>query len=234
MIDKLHLVDPRTLVGRLITQNERIWQAYVGHEFVRRLAAGTLPEECFRRYLVQDYLFLVHFSRAWALAAFKADKIDEIRACAAVLDGLANQEMRLHVDYCAKFGLDESTLERTAEASATMAYTRYVLERGLAGDLLDLLVALAPCVVGYGEIGAQVAADPATRIDDNPYRLWIETYAGDDYVQVVRTALAQIERVAMARLGDEPWTTPRWTSLSAIFEAAARLEIDFWQMGLDG
>ncbi len=31
--------------------------------------------------------------------------------------------------------------------------TRFVLDRGMAGDLLDLHVALAPCVLGYAEIG---------------------------------------------------------------------------------
>ena len=32
----------------------------------------------------------------------------------------------------------------------------FVLERGMAGDLLDLHVALAPCIVGYAEIAAEL------------------------------------------------------------------------------
>jgi hypothetical protein len=67
------------------------------------------------------------------------------------------------------------------EAEANMAYTRQVLERGLAGDLLDLLVALAPCVVGYGEIGARLMAEHGEGLSNNPYREWVETYAGDEY-----------------------------------------------------
>jgi len=47
------------------------------------------------------------------------------------------------------------------EAMETMAYTRFVLERGLAGDLLDSQVALAPCLVGYGESGERLLVDPA-------------------------------------------------------------------------
>ena len=41
-------------------------EKYTGHAFVRQLAAGTLPERCFRHYLIQDYLFLIHFARAGA------------------------------------------------------------------------------------------------------------------------------------------------------------------------
>ena len=40
------------------------WAAYVEHDFVRQLGAGTLPEAAFRQYLIQDYLFLIQFARA--------------------------------------------------------------------------------------------------------------------------------------------------------------------------
>ena len=59
-----------------------------------------------------------------------------------------------------------------------LAYTRYVLEAGMRGDLLALQVALAPCVVGYAEIAARLAARPDPRVATNPYRAWIEEYAG--------------------------------------------------------
>ena len=45
------------------------WEAYTWHPFVRAMSDGTLPLAAFRRYLVQDYLFLLHFARAEALAA---------------------------------------------------------------------------------------------------------------------------------------------------------------------
>ena len=56
------------------------WQDYTHHAFVEGMRDGTLPPEAFLRYLVQDYLFLVHFSRAWALAVTKAETLDEMRA----------------------------------------------------------------------------------------------------------------------------------------------------------
>lgn len=48
------------------------------------------------------------------------------------------------------------------EARATLAYTRYVLDTGNRGDLLDLHVALAPCLVGYGEIANWLNVQPST------------------------------------------------------------------------
>ena len=229
---KLWLIGNDGFAGRLIEATGPAWDDYVAHPFVEGIKDGTLLEPCFRRYLVQDYLFLVHFARAWALAAAKSVDLDDLRACAATLDALVNEEIQLHVRYCAGFGLDEPSMAGTPEHPATMAYTRYVLAKGGEGDLLDLLVALAPCVAGYGEIAARLMADPGLRLEDNPYREWIETYAAPDYVQVVRAAMAQLDRAAARRLGPKPQASPRWAGLVRTFADACRLEADFWRMGL--
>ena len=210
------------------------WDAYLRHDFVRQLGAGDLPEACFRHYLGQDYIFLTHFARAYALAAFKSDELDDMRVAAATLDALINSEMALHVKFCAGWGLSEAGMAALPEAEANLAYTRFVLDAGMAGDLLDLLVALAPCVMGYAEIGTWLAADPETDTSDaNPYRDWIEMYAGAEYQEVAQGALAQLDRVAARRLGPEPAASPRWTKLTGTFRTATRLEIGFWDMGLE-
>ncbi len=221
-----------SLFGRLKQTCGADWQAYVGHDFVRQLADGSLPEACFRHYLAQDYLFLIHFARAYALAVFKSEELDDMRQAAATLDALLNTEMSLHIRTCAAWGLGEADLLALPEAAENMAYTRFVLEKGLSGDLLDLLAALAPCVVGYGEIGARLIGEGAESLADNPYRDWIEAYGGPEYQELVRAAVAQLDRVAARRLGGSPERAGRWRSLARTFGAATRLEIGFWDMGL--
>lgn len=207
------------------------WDGYVRHPFVRALGDGTLPHEAFLRYLVQDYRFLIHFSRAWALGTAKAGTLAEMRACVATVDALLNHEMPLHIRICAGAGIPPEVLETAPEAPENLAYTRYVLEAGYSGDFLDLLAALAPCVLGYGEIGTRLAREGAA---DTPYRDWIETYAGEDYQRTCREVGALIDAAVAARLGDAPETLPRWRDLAARFATATRLEAAFWNLGLDG
>ena len=210
-----------------------LWDGYVGHAFVQQLGSGELPEACFRHYLVQDYLFLVHFSRAYALAIYKSEHLDDMRQAAGTLDALLNHEMSLHIRTSAEWSLSEADLVAVPEEAANMAYTRFVLERGLSGDLLDLLVALAPCVAGYGEIGSRLLRTAGDSLGTNPYRDWIETYAGEDYQSAVQAAVDQLDRVAARRLGPDPTASGRWGSLCETFAAATRLEIGFWDMGLN-
>lgn len=156
------------LYGRLRHHAGSHWQDYVDHPFLQQLAAGTLPERAFRRYLTQDYLFLLHFARAYALLVSKLRTLPEMRAATASLNGIV-AELPLHVAYCAEWGLSEAQIAAQPEASETMNYTRYVLDIGHAGDALDLLAGLLPCVAGYAEIGLRLLHDPATQMEGNPY-----------------------------------------------------------------
>ena len=142
-----------------------------------------------------------------------------------VRPGIIDTEMKLHVSFCAGWGLSEADMERQPEAAATVAYTRYVLDCGMQGDLLDLQVALAPCIVGYGEIGARLLG--SAPLAGNPYRAWIEMYGGAEYQAVAQAAIAALDDSAARRGGEA-----RFGRLSAIFARASLLEADFWQMAL--
>jgi len=219
---------PVTFFDRLRAAAAGEWRDYTEHEFVRRIAQGTLAQAAFRRYLVQDYRFLVHFARAHALLAYKADDVADLRSASRAITAIVDVELDLHIAYCAGWGLSATDLDDAAEHPATVAYTRYVLDVGHAGDALDLAVALTPCTIGYGEIGATLARDPATVRDGNPYLAWIDTYAGDAYQAVVVDARARLERLAAARASDG-----RFPALVSVFRRATELETAFWQMGID-
>lgn len=220
--------DPNTLFGRLRSACADEWANYCNHEFVQRIGDATLPEQSFRHYLEQDYLFLIHFSRAWALAVYKADTLADMRAATSTLNAIINYEMELHVKYCAEWGLTEQEMELKNEARANMAYTRYVLERGLAGDVLDLHVALAPCVIGYAVIGKNLVNDPKTKLEGNPYKDWIEMYSGEEFQNVAKVAVLNLDKLAVSRMG-----AGRFESLVKTFLQATSLEIGFWDMGLN-
>jgi len=108
-----------------------------------------------------------------------------------------------------------------------LAYTRYVLDAGMRGDLLALKVALAPCVIGYAEIATRLASRPDAHAATNPYRVWIAEYAGSPYQEVAAKSAGRTWKIS-------PISTPRparEAELIVIFKEATRLEADFWEMG---
>lgn len=204
------------------------WRDYTRHAFVEGLKDGTLPRAAFLHYLRQDYVFLTHFSRAWALAVVKAQTHEEMQVAAATVNGLMHEEMMLHVGVCADEGISREDLFATPERPENLAYTRFVLEAGYSGDYLNLLAALLPCVIGYAEIGARLANEATSET----YRPWIDTYAGEQYQSYCHDIGALMDSALTRRLGADYPTLPVWSDLCKTFEMATVLEVNFWQMGL--
>lgn len=211
---------------RLVAAAGADWCRYTEHPFTRAMGDGSLPEAAFRHYLIQDYLFLIEFARAYALAVYKSPTLADMREGAGGLSAILDVEMDLHVKLCAAWGLTPADLEQSLPSAETLAYTRYVLDAGMRGDLLSLKVALSPCVIGYAEIARRLAMHPSGTDPANPYRVWIAEYAGAPYVQVANAARDHLDRLAARYL-----TSAREAELVTIFREATRLEADFWEMG---
>ena len=193
------------------------------------MSNDTLKEEKFLNYLIQDYLFLIQFSKAWSLAILKSDNLEEMKIAASTVNDLINFEMELHITLCANYGISISDLENADEENANIAYTRYVLELGYSGDFLDLLSALAPCVLGYGEIGLNCQnSNPKTLM----YKKWIETYSSIEYQDVCKNVSGLIDKAFLLRLGTNFENTYKWKKVNQIFKKATLLEVDFWNMAI--
>jgi len=215
-----------TLFERLKAESGAQWQAYTEHRFVAELGQGTLPLPVFQNYLVQDYLFLIQFARARGLAVYKSRSLSGLQEAHAALSAVL-VETQLHIELTGRWGISRAELEAAPEQQGTVAYTRYVLDAGSAGDLAELCVALAPCVIGYAEIGSSLARELDHR-PDHPYREWITEYSSVEYQQTAQAAVHQLEVLAEQSLTDQ-----RFRELAGVFRTATRLEADFWQQALD-
>jgi len=62
------------------------------------------------------------------------------------------------------------------------------------GDATKLLVALMACLLGYGEVGLWLTKEASKEngwvvIEGNPFKKWIEDYAGQQYQNAVKIGL---------------------------------------------
>ena len=206
------------------------WTDYTEHEFVRKLGEGTLPLPVSQDYLVQDYHFLVQFARANALAAYKSRNLADIKDATGALQAILH-ETELHRRLTARWGITEEELDAAAEKQTTVAYTRYVLDTGMSGDLLDMHVALSPCSIGYAEIGVALEPQRIRALDageEHPYGEWIAEYSGTEFQTAARAATERLDALTAGSV-----TAERFDSLVEIFRAATRLEAAFWQQALD-
>lgn len=200
----------------------KVWDAQVDHPFVRGIADGSLPEASFKRWVLQDYLYLKEFARVFALAAAKADRLESMGWYASVLNLTLNTEMGLHRQYAARFGLSPEELEREAMWPTNRAYTDFLVRTAAEGDLAELVAALLPCAWGYVHIAGTLAERP--RPADRRYADWIAQYASKEFALAVDWLRGEMDRLA------EGATPERQRRLTELFMLSSRYEWQFWEM----
>ena len=151
---------------------------------MQQLAKGTLPKACFQHYLKQDYIYLFHYSRAFALGVFKARNFAEMEMPRKTLDILC-QEIKLHLDYCRQWEISEQEIFQTPESAACISYTRYLLDCGMTGGLPELYAAVTPCALGYAQV-ARYITENYPKLPSNPYQAWIDAYSTPEYQQAAQ------------------------------------------------
>ncbi|SJM65108.1 Thiaminase-2 [Psychrobacter piechaudii] len=217
---KVSIMDFQTLRDNCPT-----WQDYIHHEFVNQVAAGTLSKQSFQHYLKQDYLYLLHYTRVMALSVYKSDTLAQMRVGQAGINAMLDLEIGMYLEFCQQWDLSIKEVENTAESAATIAYTRYLLDAAMSGSLVELYAAIAPCLMGYGEIGQRIKTEGF--VDNNPYQPWIDVFASEEFQKVTAQNKAFINQL----FADvSPAQQPK---LQKLFNTASRMEVNFWQMALD-
>lgn len=187
--------------------------------FNRELAEGVLPEEKFRHYMIQDAHYLEGFARGLSLVAAKGWSADHVVQFAKGAEVAILVERELHAEYFERFGVSQATFE-AAELSPACHHYVHFLQASCAQEPFEVgLAALLPCFWIYREVGLAIheRAGP-----DNPYRAWIDTYAGEDFSEAVDGVLETIDRVAAE-------CAPRSIRrMQLAYRRSAQLEWMFW------
>ena len=186
--------DGHGLAARLWEANSDLARVALGDHFVRGLAGGSLPAECFKAYVAQDAFFLEAFARAYALALARSPDRHGLETFHTLITGVLN-ELRLHASYAARLGVDLTNVE---PGLATLAYTDFLLATAGLGSVGETCAAMTPCMRLYAFVGQALAAEGAAAAH-NPYHDWIETYAASGFEDLAATLESLLERYAEDR-----------------------------------
>lgn len=198
-------------------------QAILSHPFVTGVGDGTLDVERFKYYVMQDYAYLIDYSRALALASARAPDLETMGWFARLLDETLNVEMDLHRSYCAEFGVTPQELEATRPAPTSVAYTSFLLKVAHQGSFGELVASLLPCQWGYWEIGDHLARQGEP--ESAPlYCQWIRMYTAPEFAE-----LAQTIRALSDRIGEQSGPA-ELRAMSEAYLTSLRFEYLFWDM----
>ncbi|MGI9384022.1 MAG: thiaminase II [Methyloligellaceae bacterium] len=210
----------------MTTFSKHIWQQthalrerIFGLPFNLELAEGTLSQERFQFYMVQDALYLEQFSRALAVAAAKAPDAGARQQFASSAEGVLVVERELHNSFFRKFGVDAQDAAATEPSPTCYGYTNFLLAVAHLASYEELVAALLPCFWIYWDVGTDIAKRANV---GNPYQAWIDTYSDPDFGKAVDAVVAINDAAAAAA------TPARQDAMAAAFKRSAQFEWMFW------
>ncbi|MGL5087900.1 MAG: thiaminase II [Cetobacterium sp.] len=205
---------------------KNIWDSYYEHPFLKELGLDTLPKEKFKFYIIQDYLYLLEYSKLFALGVIKSKEESDMKRFAKLTDGILNSEMGIHRVYMKKLGITEAEIQASKPTIDNISYTSYMLSISHCGDLKEIAVAALSCMWSYKMISDKLKELYGDKQDF--YGEWIQAYSSDSYDELTNWNLDIVEDCCSNLSEKEK------ERLKTIFINCSIFEYKFWNMSYKG
>jgi len=194
-------------------------QAILALPFNRELTEGTLSQERFQFYMIQDALYLEQYARALSVAAAKAPDPEAMQRFAHAAEEALVVERALHGSFFEKFGVDPNDAAAAEPSATCYGYTNFLLSVAHIASYEELVAAILPCFWIYWDVGNAIAKQTAA---GNPYQAWIETYSDHGFGEAVEAVIDITDRAASKT------TNERQKAMLSAFKRSTQYEWMFW------
>jgi len=206
----------------LVAANAALWRAAIQHRFVKELGADTLPDEVFRRYLVQDFAFIEALVTLLGYAVARAPGMPAKRRLAGFLAAVTGDETNYFERALAALGAADAFAapERIPLNGTTRRFRALMAEVGAHGTYAEILAVVTPAEWVYLE-WARACRLPG------PKRFylaeWIELHAIPAFADFVEWLKAELDSEGAAAPPELRWR------LATHFRTTLELERDFFE-----
>lgn len=200
-----------------------IWDAQLSHPFVAALGDGSLPEQKFKYYILQDARFLGDLSRVFAAGILKAPDPDSALRFVKLAEETMTVERNLHENYGRRWNLTPKQMTSVPMAPTNYAYTRHILTVAASGTAAEVTVAALPCAWIYCVVGRHLLRKgPPPK--NHPYRDWLMLYASPEFAEVQMWMRKKVDQWAKTAGKEE------LRRMEESFIISSRYEWMFWEM----
>ena len=211
-------------VERLLKATEDIWAGYHEHPFVQGIKNGTLDQEKFRSYIIQDYWYLMDYTKVFAVGVAKSKSVETMKMFAKYIQAILDGEVNVHNGYMGVFGITQEELDRTPIAQDNRSYTSYMLSVAYKGGEAEVLTAIFSCAYSYEVIARRMVEENSAAPDHPFYGRWVRGYITDRYTGNNVQLMEMLERLTA------DYTEEQLQYLEEVFTACSRYEASFWDM----
>ncbi len=212
--------DDATISEKLLAAARPIWEATVDHPFVQEMAAGTLSQKKFDRWVQQDFRFVSAFRRFVALVLSKTED-DDVHTHLREFLVAIETELGLFRAYASE---NDVPLD-VPMSPACQGYTDFLLARASLGAYEEAFTALFAAEKAYFDVWRTVRERSGLQ---GAYAMWIENWSSDGFSEWVVWLASTLDRITPNR------SEPELNELRNIFLTVVRYEYLFWDTVYEG
>ncbi len=200
-----------------------LWNECLRHPFLIELHEGSLPEQKFTNYIVQDTIYLREYARVFGMGIQRSETYRDIRMFYSQLGFVTDHESAARVRWLAEHGITEAEADCIPPRPACRDYTRFMLGEAAIGGVPEIMMATLPCTLSYFYLFDRLLEEyPGVR--EQPYWYVVSEYTGDGYRTVCETLGTYTEGLCRGLPAE------RLENLKQIFRTASAHELAFWEM----
>ena len=138
-------------VSALVQADLPVWEQCLQTEFLQKMENGTLSEDCFKSYLVEDSLYLREYAKIFAWGMTKATTMAAMRTYYSLLSFVQENEDLTRLRYLEQYGLREADIQSLPLRPESRAYLDCMIDAARTGEgEAECLMACLPCMLSYG------------------------------------------------------------------------------------
>ena len=206
----------------LFSETEDLWKEAVNKPFVKKMADGTLETEKYRRYMLQDYLYLTDYIELLREISESTEKKSLRSFLEKILRETQEEAERVHLPAMRELGIGDTDIQNVVMAQVLQEYVGYMKQQLREEGFVGGLVALLQCSWAYAYIGQTVSEREAERLSASPYKSWFASYTCASYIETNQSWIDALDRET------EDLDDTKKLRLCSVFQTCARYENRFW------
>ncbi len=208
----------------LLESAKEIWDQYNSHPFVSGIENGTLDEEKFKYYIIQDYMYLIDYAKVFSIGIAKSKSLETAKLFARYIEFLNNGEMDIHKGYMGKFKIEKEDVQLNKMSLYNLSYTSYMLRIAYEETEAEIIAAVLSCAYSYEIIAKNIINNNPKSIDNDLFGEWIKGYSSKEYAD------RNIELIDKLNTLTVNYTEEQINHLIDIFVLCSIYELNFWEM----
>ena len=121
-------------VSALVQADLPVWEQCLQTEFLQKMENGTLSEDCFKSYLVEDSLYLREYAKIFAWGMTKATTMAAMRTYYSLLSFVQENEDLTRLRYLEEYGLREADIQSLPLRPENRAYLDCMIDAARNGE----------------------------------------------------------------------------------------------------